>query len=334
MLDISDKKIEDLISIDTFNDTSLFAVSVVDLSSYEVIYANQAMKNIMADMTAKNCWEAMHGQESPCMWCKAPKLLANLEKKESIAETKTNDNYAIYEHFNETANKWYQVQEKVVALNESKNVLISFALDISIQKEAQSQLIETHVKLSRQTEALREAKKALQEQANRDPLTNLYNRRYFIEMSHKIIALSKREKQPLSVIMLDIDKFKNVNDTYGHQTGDEVIISLANQLMSLLRESDVLARFGGEEFAVLLPNTDLKNALLLTENIRKHIEESELEQCSLDDKKEIVKFTISAGVYEFNAQEDNSITSPLNKADLALYEAKESGRNRVCAFEE
>ena len=327
MTNLDNSEIKDLISIDTFNDTSLFAVSVIDLSSYELVYANQAMKNIMSDLTAMNCWEAIYGQESPCMWCKAPALLANLKLNTHPSQTTVNNGYTIYEHFNEVANKWYQIQEKAVILKDSRSVLISIALDISLQKEAQSKLIDTHVKLTRQTQALQEAQAKLKEQANRDPLTNMYNRRYFSEMSEKIISIAKRTKQPLSFMMIDIDDFKKINDTYGHSVGDEVIKLLANKLIYTVRQSDIVARFGGEEFAIILPSTDTENAVLFADKIRKDIE-----SISYKENGTSIKFTISIGVDKFNYENDNNASDSLNRADKALYEAKTTGKNKVSVF--
>ncbi|WP_455757384.1 GGDEF domain-containing protein [Sulfurimonas sp.] len=327
MINLDDNEIKNLISIDTFNDTSLFAVSVVELPKYEVLYVNQAMKNIMSDMTAHNCWEAIHGQEAPCMWCKAPMLLANLKQNIHHSQSTMDNAYAVYEHFNEVANKWYQVQEKVITLEDSRDVLISFALDISLQKDAQSKLIDTHVKLTKQTKALEEAQKKLKEQANRDPLTNMHNRRYFSEISEKIISITKRSKDPLSLIMIDIDNFKKINDTYGHNVGDEVIKLLANELASTIRQSDVAARFGGEEFAIILPNTDATNAFIFADKLRENIE-----NISYKDKKDTIKFTVSIGVDEFNHENDNNVSASLNRADKALYEAKTTGKNKVLIF--
>lgn len=333
MKNIEDSEIREIISIDTFNDTSLFAVAVVDLSNYEVIYSNQAMNNIMSDMLAQNCWEAIHGQDSPCMWCKAPMLIANLKPELNASKSTVNDDYVTYEHFNEVANRWYQLQEKVLTLKDSRNVLISFALDISLQKEAQSKLIDTHVKLTKQTQALQEAQTKLEELVNRDPLTDIYNRRYFNDVSKNIIALGKRKKDPLSIIMVDIDKFKNINDTYGHNVGDEVIKFLANKLVDNTRESDIVSRFGGEEFAVVLPNTNKEDAYLIAKKMRKDIEDSCLEQCcDINKEVNLIKFTISLGVDEFNYESDVMIDSLLNRADKALYEAKSTGRNKVCVF--
>jgi len=282
------------------------------------------MKNIMVDMTAKNCWSAIHGQEEPCMWCKAPSLLKKAQEEMSIVENQIDSNYAIYEQFNENANKWFQVQEKVTTLNDGRTVLISFSLDISTQKEAQSKLIDTHVKLTNQTIALEEAKEKLKEQANRDPLTNMYNRRYFSDISKSMLALSIRSKQALSVMMIDIDKFKNINDTYGHAVGDKVLIHLSHTLTNTIRESDISARFGGEEFAILLPKTTLEQALELAEKIRKTIEKLEYK-----GENTTIKFTISIGVSEFNKLKEISISDTLNKADKSLYEAKNNGRNQV-----
>ncbi len=295
MTNVDYNEIKDLISIDIFNDTSLFAVSVIDLAKYELVYANQAMKNIMSDLTALNCWEAVYGQESPCLWCKAPALLANLQSEVHPSQTTVDNSYIVYEHFNEVANRWYQMQEKAVKLKDSRTVLISIALDISLQKEAQSKLIDTHVKLTKQTQALQEAKAKLKEQANRDPLTNMYNRRYFNEIAQKIIAMTKRSKEPLSLLMIDIDKFKNINDTYGHNIGDEVIKLLASRLQTMTRESDIAARFGGEEFALILPNTNQENALQLAQKIR-----SDIEVASCISEDTVVTFTVSIGVEEFH----------------------------------
>ena len=324
MTNLNNKEIKDLISIDIFNDTSLFAVSVIDLPKYELVYANQAMKNIMSDLTAVNCWEAIYGQESPCMWCKAPALLANIKSNIPPYQSTINNGYIVYEHFNEVANKWFQMQEKVVVLKDSRTVLISIALDISLQKEAQSKLIDTHVKLTRQTQALQEAQAKLKEQANRDPMTNMHNRRYFAQMSEKIVSIAKRTKEPLGFMMIDIDNFKKVNDTYGHNVGDEVIKMLANKLISRIRESDIAARFGGEEFAIILPNTDLKSTSEVAETIR-----LEVEQIKYNDN---LHFTISIGVSELNHEDTKSVTEALNNSDKALYEAKASGRNRVSIF--
>ena len=168
----------------------------------------------------------------------------------------------------------------------------------------------------------------LKEQANRDPLTNMYNKRHFAIISDSILELTNRSKESLSVIMIDIDKFKNINDTHGHIIGDKILILLANKLMSLVRKSDTIARVEGEEFAILLPNTSATQANILARKIREEVEKTIFEESTTK-----INFTISLGVYEFNKKEDKNINSVLHKADKALYAAKNSGRNRVSVFQ-
>ncbi|MEA3554074.1 MAG: GGDEF domain-containing protein, partial [Campylobacterota bacterium] len=175
---------------------------------------------------------------------------------------------------------------------------------------------------------LNEAQEELKSQASRDYLTNLYNRRYFNDISEHFLNTAKRENKLFSVLMLDIDKFKIVNDTYGHLVGDEVIKALANLLVLNTRKNDVVSRFGGEEFAILLPFTDKSSALTIAEKLRKLVEN---ESIKVDNTKTI-KFTISIGINEINHIDDESITQALDRADMALYEAKNMGRNRVVAY--
>lgn len=171
---------------------------------------------------------------------------------------------------------------------------------------------------------LEETKQQLKEQANRDYLTGLYNRRYFNEIAQELIHISKRERKVFSVIMLDIDKFKSVNDTYGHSVGDDVIKTLSKTIQETVRESDVVSRFGGEEFALLLPFTDRDGALKIAEKIRINVQNKKI---TIDDNKTL-QFTISLGVDSIR-ETDKTIEQSLNRADNALYIAKKSGRNRV-----
>jgi len=160
--------------------------------------------------------------------------------------------------------------------------------------------------------------------ASTDPMTKLYNRRYFTKISKHILNLAKRENQDISIIMLDIDKFKTINDTYGHDVGDEVIISLADTLIKHQRKSDIVCRYGGEEFVILLPNTSLDGAKTTAEYIRENVEKLDI---NIGDKT--LKFTVSLGVSSVK-DDESSIEKSLKRADEALYEAKKSGRNKVC----
>ena len=162
--------------------------------------------------------------------------------------------------------------------------------------------------------------------ASTDPMTKLYNRRYFMEISKSILDLAKRNKRCSAIIMLDIDKFKNINDTYGHNIGDDAIILLSQTLQKFTRKSDVVSRWGGEEFVMLLSNTDFEGALVIAEKLRATVENQVL---VLEENQEL-KFTISIGVSAVDTQNDLNIEAAINRADEALYEAKESGRNKVC----
>ncbi len=160
-----------------------------------------------------------------------------------------------------------------------------------------------------------------------DYLTKLYNRRTFFRFFKHLAALSKRENTKLSVAMFDIDFFKRVNDTYGHNGGDLVLKGVSKILKNSIRESDILGRIGGEEFCLALPNTDMQGAAMLVDKIRQSIEDSTID---VDDRD--AKLTISAGVSMVVSKED--AYEAIKRADEALYKAKEQGRNRVYLFNE
>ncbi len=169
----------------------------------------------------------------------------------------------------------------------------------------------------------------LKDLASKDSMTNLYNRRHFYDVASDIFNIFIREKNPTSIIMIDIDDFKLINDTYGHSAGDEVIKKLAKILQKNTRANDIIARFGGEEFVVLLPNTTKEGASHIASKLRETVEAQSIEI----DEWQIISFTISLGVAELLYDEilfnDKSIDCSLNRADKALYQAKENGKNRV-----
>ena len=186
--------------------------------------------------------------------------------------------------------------------------------------------VNTQLYMQKLINDLKKSKEKLKLLTLTDPMTKLYNRRYFSSISKDILNLAKRNKEHIAVLMIDIDRFKDINDTYGHYFGDEVIISLADEFKKQKRESDVVFRFGGEEFLILLPNTDIKGAKILAEKIRIAIENKILH---FPNKKDL-KYTISIGISASklsNKQED--IQEIINRADKALYKAKKDGRNKV-----
>jgi diguanylate cyclase (GGDEF)-like protein len=163
---------------------------------------------------------------------------------------------------------------------------------------------------------------SLQKMNVTDTLTGVYNRRFLDGRMHEELARSRRAKNPLSVVMLDIDHFKKVNDTYGHRCGDFILKSTASICFSCLRESDVLVRYGGEEFICLLTETDGEGAAKTAERLRKAVEE----HVNYFDTYTI-NVTISLGVAVM--REDDTPEKMIERADCALYEAKRSGRNKV-----
>ncbi len=163
-----------------------------------------------------------------------------------------------------------------------------------------------------------------------DPLTGVHNRRYFDQRLAEELSQALRQHKPLSFLFLDIDHFKTFNDNYGHQVGDRVLQNVASMIKSQMRLSDVLSRFGGEEFAILLPNTAKKEALEIAERIREKTEKLKLEA---DEECEL-GVTLSAGCSTLEAHQDQLYHDALGNqlvaaADAALYNAKEEGRNRV-----
>jgi diguanylate cyclase (GGDEF)-like protein len=156
-----------------------------------------------------------------------------------------------------------------------------------------------------------------------DGLTGLWNRRHFELMAAQELARSRRFGEPLSILMIDIDHFKSVNDQFGHQAGDAVLIEVASRLTYMVREVDLMARYGGEEFGTLLPKTDLKGASVLADRIRTAIADEPFE---VDGRELEVTVSIGAAVHPGHG---DTLVALLATADVALYRAKAAGRNRV-----
>ena len=164
----------------------------------------------------------------------------------------------------------------------------------------------------------------VQRLATLDGLTGTYNRRHFMDLAQREYDNARRFGHPLTAMMLDVDHFKRINDRHGHHVGDQVLRALAERCRGALRSVDVLGRYGGEEFAIVLPGTTQHNAAtVLAERIRKRVAD---EPIKTDDGA--VKVTVSVGVAELDA-EMRGPEDLLKRADAALYEAKQAGRNRV-----
>lgn len=168
----------------------------------------------------------------------------------------------------------------------------------------------------------------LKHKVQTDFLTGLSSRSHFLEIVQKELNRTAREEIPSSILMMDIDLFKHVNDTYGHQAGDMVLVKMADVCRNFFRSTELIGRLGGEEFAVLLSNTSPQQALVIAECLRETIASTEV---WVDDIDVPIRFTVSIGISTL-LPKSYSVDKLLHLADVALYEAKHSGRNRVCVY--
>ena len=182
----------------------------------------------------------------------------------------------------------------------------------------------THTdRMNRYARLLEENNGKLKQLASQDPLTGLFNPRMCTALGEQLMKVAVRENKPFSVVYMDLDHFKQINDEYGHQAGDDVLVKVAEIIAGYLRESDVCARLGGEEFCALLPDTDQDGAQQLAENIREQIEKA----VHLHEN-EALKVTASFGIAQLS-QTDHNLGDIQKRADQALYAAKKGGRNKV-----
>jgi len=206
-------------------------------------------------------------------------------------------------HPQEDNNFWIDLMTRITDLDE-EIVLFSTFKDITDQKRV---------------------KEILQEQASTDPLTGLYNRRQFEILAYQGLQTARRYNMPYAIAMLDIDFFKKVNDTYGHESGDIVLKKMADILKGTLRKSDVVARYGGEEFVIFLTNTPPEEAEIAIEHVRSTIEKADP---VVDDK--VIHFTVSAGISD---AQTGTLNALIKHADEALYASKENGRNQITLYQ-
>lgn len=212
--------------------------------------------------------------------------------------------------------------------NIAKEIQLHIKNEAHQRQQTQQQLEDLAAKIKdmeSESSDLKTKLKVANTQALRDTLTGLPNRNAYNERLEIELARWKRYHFPLSLIIWDIDHFKKINDSYGHKAGDKVLLLIAQQLSEYSRETDFISRFGGEEFTMLLPNTDRKSALILANQLRQVIEKTGFNAAGSS-----VSITISCGVTEFILNDTDE--SAFERADQALYQAKEEGRNRCCSL--
>ncbi len=278
-------------------------VYVVDVVTHEIIYANH-LPDFQGESDPRKCYQLIYQQDHPCSSCKMSELLAVPDECDRPIVT--------YERFNEAEDCWYQLQEGVIDLADGRRAMFSIFNDISAIKAMQNDLSEAHAELAFKNQQLENLSVT-------DRLTGLFNRRKFDELFANECERTQRTGSPLTMLMVDIDHFKRVNDSYGHQVGDQVLVAVANLLAQGVRKLDTVARWGGEEFMVLCPSTQLAGACTLAENVRATIENS--------DFPTVGKMTCCFGVAQYRSGETSDAL--IQRADAALYRAKHDGRNLV-----
>ena len=231
-----------------------------------------------------------------------------------------------------------EIDEKVRALSaggvdfvskpfQAKEVLARIAIHLKI-RVLQKTLEEKNKALEVEIQQRKEIESNLKRIATTDSLTNVFTRRHFFELASTELSRSLRTMVPLSVIMMDIDHFKQVNDLYGHLIGDQVLIQFAQICKENLRKYDIICRYGGEEFAVLLPATDIDQAVIIAKRLREKVESTEL---IVNDQS--IFITTSFGVANHDLSTELPLEIILDRADQALYRSKQHGRNCVTQWQ-
>lgn len=231
-------------------------------------------------------------------------LSQNISKRINLSNIENNELSQLQEHMNNMLSAMEKDRERLLEDEQAKRNWLEKAV----------------TKRTKDLQILNDKLKVL---ATRDSLTGVLNRGSFFEAAQHLLDLSHRQKLPASFVLMDLDHFKIVNDTYGHYIGDEVLIHFTTTLQKFLRKSDLIGRVGGEEFAIFLSDTRIDDAFLIADKIRKAIGRSILD---IDGKK--ITYTVSLGI-ESTEPKDHLIQDLFKRADLKLYGAKDKGRDRV-----
>jgi diguanylate cyclase (GGDEF)-like protein len=276
-------------------------IYVADIQTGELLFVNEYGRKRWGEPRQLKCWEYLQsGQTARCAFCTNPLLLDAAGQPAGIH---------VWEFQNTVDGHWYQCRDQAIRWVDGRIVRLEIATDITDRKTVEQALLEAR----RQAEAL----------ARTDDLTGLSNRRAFFELGEQILRQARRGGSEVSVIMFDIDYFKSINDTYGHATGDRVLRKVARVVGRRVRDCDVFARLGGEEFGLLLPDTRLAQALATAERLR-----SEIGTASVKQNGQLISCTASFGI-AMCRKGRSSLDQLLAAADHALFRAKHQGRNRV-----
>lgn len=289
---------------ETLFDVIPFGVYVVDVDTYELVYMNRFLVERYGAPRSGLCWQTLYQLDRPCAGCKISRLIDR--------KGRPNGETHVFEQFNEVDEHWYQMQEKCISWPDGRTVKYSIAVDISDLKTIQNSLAEAHAMLALKN-------RELERLSSTDRLTGLYNRLRLDEALAKELARAARYESVFSVILLDVDHFKAVNDSHGHQAGDQVLVRLSQILQDHRRVPDVVGRWGGEEFLIVCPETDGEGAAVYAEQLRAAIAGASFPT--------VGHKTASFGVATYRPGDNEK--ELVRRADEALYQAKEAGRDRV-----
>ncbi len=277
-----------------------------------------AKSNALSDYEVRQIHAVLHGDKSPDLWNQLSDEMLNVN---AIIERQTNSS----DRFSKSLNERKQQISNVTTVDQFRDMISGLVGEneriLEETRELRAELKQSSDQISELTNKLEEARgKELE-----DELTRIGNRRYFNESLHREHQSALRDGKPMCLAMVDIDWFKKINDTHGHAVGDAVLCFIARLIDSNIKGRDHVARFGGEEFAVILPETDLRSAVRLIDKIRRDVHARNI--VVVEDDLDIGKITASFGVAELEAGQ--TVEALIKQADEKLYEAKRSGRNCV-----
>ncbi|OEY65727.1 GGDEF domain-containing protein [Marinobacter sp. X15-166B] len=278
-------------------------VYVADMDTHELLYINAYGRKYWGEPRGRKCWQVLQANQSgPCSFCNNHDLVDAEGMPTGVQ---------VWEFQNTLTNRWLQCRDQAILWPDGRLVRLEVATDITERKAMEEQL--------------RQAVQLAENRANTDDLTQLNNRRAFFALGEQTVKQAHRSGHSLAVILFDIDRFKRINDRYSHASGDKVLAGIARATRALIRDADIIARLGGEEFAVLLHNAGLDDARRLAERLRQAVE-----NYRVTTGAHSLQCTASFGISTFHGRQ-LTLEQLVAEADHAMYRAKAAGRNRVAS---
>lgn len=280
-------------------------VHVSDMETHEILYANpKAIETFGEGLVGCKCWQRFQkNRTTACDFCSNHNLIEIMQDEDPTLTEDIQNSYT---------GTWFHCEAQAIPWDDNRIVRLEVATDIT--------------KIKHNEKLLSDAHKVLEKSAYFDQLTNLPNRRRFTHRFEEIVAHTNLEQEQLIICYLDLDGFKQVNDNYGHAVGDKFLKMIADRLHSTMREHDVLARWGGDEFALIIKVADMDEATSLLERILGKVSDSYV----CDGNQVDISTSIGVAVY---SSRDNDIDTLLRQADQAMYIAKQRGKQQFCFFD-